>query len=83
MPEDLPEQIRRCDSRDQGQNGAVLVGNLKQILEQTEKKVMEDVLRSVRGNKSKAAEILGIHRTSLYDKLNRARIVAPGTEHGE
>jgi len=74
MPEDLPEQIRRCDDKDREQNATPLVGNLKNILNETEKKVIEDVLRSVQGNKSKAAEILGIHRTSLYDKLNKAKI---------
>ena len=78
MPEDLPEQIRHGDDEGQGQNDTPLVGNLKQILEETEKKVIEDVLRSVQGNKSKAAEILGIHRTSLYDKLNRAKTAATG-----
>ncbi|MBB5349417.1 sigma 54-interacting transcriptional regulator [Desulfoprunum benzoelyticum] len=78
MPEDLPEQIRHGDDEGQGQNDTPLVGNLKQILEETEKKVIEDVLRSVQGNKSKAADILGIHRTSLYDKLNKAKTAATG-----
>lgn len=82
LPDDLPEQIRLCNDRGQAQNTSSLGGNLKQILEETEKKVLEDVLRSVRGNKTKAAEILGIHRTSLYDKLNKARISVTGSERG-
>jgi len=42
---------------------------IRDVKEATERKVIEDVLRLVQANKTKAAEILGIHRTSLYDKL--------------
>lgn len=80
LPDDLDEQIRLCNERGQEGNNSSLVRNLKQILEETEKKVIEDVLRSVQGNKTKAAEILGIHRTSLYDKLNKAKTAAIGSE---
>lgn len=69
LPDDLPEQIRVKKDGVPEQNDSPLVGNLKHILAKTEQKVIEDVLRSVKGNKTKAAEILGIHRTSLYDKL--------------
>jgi len=34
------------------------------------------VLRTVRGNRTKAAEVLGIHRDTLYRKLRRYRISA-------
>jgi transcriptional regulator with PAS, ATPase and Fis domain len=78
-PVDLPEQIRSLGKQDQRHPALSLVGNLKQILEETEKKVIDDVLRTVQGNKTKAAEILGIHRTSLYDKLNKQK-TAPGGE---
>jgi transcriptional regulator with PAS, ATPase and Fis domain len=83
LPDDLPEQIRLCNDRSQEQNNSSLGGNLKYILEETEKKVIEDVLRSVQGNKTKAAEILGIHRTSLYDKLNKAKPSATGNERSD
>ncbi len=73
LPDDLPEQIRLCNDGGQEQNDSSLGGNLKHILEETEKKVIGDVLRSVQGNKTKAADILGIHRTSLYDKLNKMK----------
>ncbi len=79
-PDDLPEQIRLYNDRDPERNDSALGGNLKHILEETEKKVIEDVLRSVQGNKTKAAEILGIHRTSLYDKLKKVVTDAPGNE---
>ena len=72
-PENLPEQVRHCTDEGQRQNDCPLEGNLNQILEETEKKVIENVLRSVHGNKTKAAKILGIHRTSLYDKINKTK----------
>ncbi len=73
LPDDLPEQIRLCNDGGQEQKDSSPGGNLKHILEETEKKVIGDVLRSVQGNKTKAADILGIHRTSLYDKLNKMK----------
>jgi len=72
-PEDLSEQVRHCIEAGDRPINYRLGGNLKKILEDTEQKVIEDVLRSVQGNKTKAAEILGIHRTSLYDKLNKTK----------
>jgi len=72
MPGDLPEQVRL--GMDAGlKDNEYPSGSLRQILEETEQKVIENTLRSVQGNKTKAAEILGIHRTSLYDKLNKAK----------
>lgn len=70
-PEDLPEQVHNCAYADKQSNDYPLKGSLKQILEETEKNVIENVLQAVHGNKTKAAKILGIHRTSLYDKLNK------------
>ncbi|MCP4343625.1 MAG: AAA family ATPase [Desulfobulbaceae bacterium] len=72
-PEDLSEQVRHCIDAGDRPIDYPSGGNLKKILEETEKKVIEDVLRSVQGNKTKAAEILGIHRTSLYDKLHKTK----------
>lgn len=72
-PEDLPEQVQHCADEGNQPNDYPLEGSLKQILEETEKKVIENVLQAVHGNKTKAAKILGIHRTSLYDKLDKCR----------
>ena len=38
------------------------------------------VLAAVRGNKTRAADVLGIPRTSLYHKLRRHGIDAPEEE---
>lgn len=42
---------------------------LKEAREEAEKAAIQYALKSARGNKQKAADILGIHRTSLYYKL--------------
>ena len=71
-PEDLPDRIR-------GGAGAVAIppvasrspraGNLRLILAETERQVILETLRNAGGNKAKAAKMLGIHRTSLYQKM--------------
>ena len=40
-------------------------------LEELEKLAIAQALRLTGGNKSEAAERLGIHRTSIYDKMRR------------
>jgi len=72
-PEDLPDQIRYCIDTSKEATNLPSGGNLRQILEETERKTITTVLRSVQGNRTKAAEILGIHRTSLYDKLHKIK----------
>ncbi len=46
-------------------------GTLRQILESAEKKMILETLHQTKGNKLKAAKVLGIHRSSLYEKLKR------------
>ncbi len=73
IPEDLPDQIRYCIDAGHGPTDYPSGGSLKQILEDKERRVIEHVLQSVHGNKTKASKILGIHRTSLYEKLNKIK----------
>lgn len=44
---------------------------LKEILDNAEKAAIESALRKTNNNRKKAAELLGIHRSGLYQKLSR------------
>ena len=59
---DLPELMRFS---------ALSHGNLSRTLAEVEAEYIQNVFASVRGNKTKAAEILGIDRKTLREKLSR------------
>jgi transcriptional regulator with PAS, ATPase and Fis domain len=42
---------------------------LRQVLEETEREHLRRVLRSVGGHRTKAADVLGISRKVLWEKL--------------
>jgi transcriptional regulator with PAS, ATPase and Fis domain len=67
--DDLPERIRKFYSEEEGKAGTV--GLLRNILADAEKRAIVEALRFAAGNKAKAARILGMHRTGLYQKLKR------------
>ncbi len=46
-------------------------GNLKEILERTERQAIELALHKAKGDKLKAAKILGIGKSTLYEKLKK------------
>lgn len=52
-------------------NGASLPGDETLNLDQQERETILKALAQAHGNKKKAAEILGIHRPTLYSKLKR------------
>jgi len=71
-PEDLPERVRRSGTGElslSSTTAAPHAGNLRLALAETERQVIVEALRSAGGNKAKAARTLGIHRTSLYEKM--------------
>jgi DNA-binding NtrC family response regulator len=73
-PEDLPERVRQRETEFGTPSAAVTVprtGNLRRILSETERQVIQDALHRAGGNKTKAAKMLGIHRTSLYEKMRQ------------
>jgi len=68
---DLPQQVhRRADD-----HHPPVPAHL--TLEEMEKLAITQALRLTGGNKSEAAERLGIHRTSIYDKMRRYGIEWP------
>jgi two-component system response regulator HydG len=73
---DLPPQVhRRADDQH-----PLVPAHL--TLEEMEKLAIAQALRLTGGNKSEAAERLGIHRTSLYDKMRRYGITDPNARTG-
>src|SRR6266403_1439806 len=63
--QDLPPQVHRRGDDERPLIPAHLT------LEEIEKLAIAQALRLTGGNKSEAAERLGIHRTSIYDKMRR------------
>src|SRR5207249_3610723 len=76
-PQDLPPHVHR-----RGDDQHPLVP-AHLTLEEMEKLAIVQALRLTGGNKSEAAERLGIHRTSIYDKMRRYGIEWPRSEAGE
>lgn len=65
VPEDLPEHLRQRP----GRRGDTPAAGGPEALADAERRAVEQALRAARGNKSRAASILGISRTRLYNKL--------------
>lgn len=65
-PEDLPDRIRES-----GHTAAIVSEAAKRQvpLREVERSYIQEVLRQTGGNKSRAAEILGLDRKTLYRKL--------------
>jgi DNA-binding NtrC family response regulator len=80
MPADLPASVRTprpapapgAAVPELPENGA----DLKTILEAVEEKMIGEALVRSGGNKNRAAELLGLNRTTLVEKLRRRRVSA-------
>ncbi|WP_059105570.1 sigma-54 interaction domain-containing protein [Shouchella shacheensis] len=63
--EDLPERLQsKAYVMDQK-------GSLKELLETTEKQAIERALKKANGDKAKVTEMLGIGKSSLYEKIKK------------
>ena len=83
FPEDFPPEILRCDFWASGEQGAVAQDSqtscpqemrsyeTMKSLEAMEKKHIVRILQEVNFNKSRAADVLGIDRATLYRKAAR------------
>lgn len=69
-PEDLPEKIR-YNHRGQNLPQALKHGSLQETLNHIERELILEALRKANGVKKKAAELLGIKRTTLLHKLKK------------
>jgi DNA-binding NtrC family response regulator len=76
-PDDLPERVRS-----NGQTGAMIARarERRMTLRELEKEYIVEALRMTGGNKSRAAEILGIDRRTLHRKLDEYRAEDPSFE---
>nr|WP_235427224.1 helix-turn-helix domain-containing protein [Cohnella kolymensis] len=68
LPPILTEEIESESSRAQP-------NLLEKELEKTELRVIKQVLKECGGNRNKTAKLLGIHRASLYRKLEKHRLL--------
>jgi len=82
MPSDLPPSMRI--PRATPATGATAVpdfpetgADLKTILDAVEEKMIGEALMRSGGNKNRAAELLGLNRTTLVEKLRRRRTINP------
>ncbi|HET9533573.1 MAG TPA: sigma-54 dependent transcriptional regulator [Blastocatellia bacterium] len=76
-PGDLPNRIRTS-----GESTAIITRSSEQrlTLRELEREYIVEVLRQTAGNKSRAAEILGLDRRTLYRKLDEYRAEDPSFE---
>lgn len=78
---DLPDYIGHLKppeilSYDLGRMSEPLIGDLKNMLETVEKKLIMEALQKCHGSRTDAAILLGIHRTALYKKMTKLGIDA-------
>jgi transcriptional regulator with PAS, ATPase and Fis domain len=74
LPEHLPPHLLRAVP-DAGKE--VTPGSLASAKAEAERAAILAALKATRGNKSKAADLLRIHRVKLYEKMKRHGIPAP------
>jgi DNA-binding NtrC family response regulator len=65
-PQDLPGRIREAAG---AQGMAATAASQRLTLRELEQRYIQEVLRQTAGNKSRAAELLGLDRKTLYRKL--------------
>jgi transcriptional regulator with PAS, ATPase and Fis domain len=77
-PEDLPSHVRSFISEKKLPHPPLNDGevNLREVLEQFEGRLIDEALRRTNGNKTAAAQMLGLKRTTLVAKLRRKKSFA-------
>jgi len=73
-PEDLPLTLRTPAACLESER-SILTMSLKDLLEDTERRAIVSTLQKNGNNRAKTAQILGIHRTGLYQKMKKYKIV--------
>jgi len=68
LPDDFSERMISFDSTTNG-------GSLKEVLREPERKVIVEALKQAGWNRKKAATILSINRTTLYNKMKKHNLL--------
>lgn len=71
--EDLPIPLRSAQGA--APMGSVSTGRLKEIMEETERSAILAALERCDQNRLKASQLLGIHRTGLYQKMRKYGLI--------
>jgi PAS domain S-box-containing protein len=71
LPEHLPPQLRKCHRPKETLEAG---RDLTETLYEAERQAILKALEAAGGNRSKAAKILGVHRSGLYQKLQKYNI---------
>lgn len=70
--DDLPISLRACPHNPTA--AIASIGPLKQLMEQAERDAIVAALTYTKDNRGKAADLLGIHRTGLYQKMKKYKL---------
>jgi len=71
QPEDLPQELRPGDSQLSGW------GDKDTCLGTLEREHIRSILQQCKWNKFRAAQIMGISRSTLYSKMKKHELLAP------
>ena len=71
---ELPAEVRLPVALQKAERAASQTGAQAQSLGEVERNAILDALAQTHGNKKKAAELLGIQRPTLYNKMRRYQI---------
>ncbi len=78
-PDETPAEFLRNTRRQANFVGLPEEGiNLKQVVEEFEKELIVEALDRTNWVKNKAAQVLGLNRTTLVEKLKKMKITQPG-----
>jgi len=72
-PENLPLALRISPTCPKRQTEGP-ISSLKGLLEETERRTIVETLQKTVNNRARTAQILGIHRTGLYQKMKKYKI---------
>lgn len=72
---DIDEQVRSFPSHETNLSSSTLLATTKVENQEREREIISNILQKTAGNRSKAAQMLGIHRSTLYKKMAKYRLI--------